>query len=712
MTAYFSSVKKSTLAVHIFTLIAALSLVMIGITVYGADPAGLCLFVVFFLCYVLIPGYALTRLVRIRTPHLSTTLSFSLFTGWAFIVLVYFLSDFLPTDILLAAAGPAVTVLFLIHTYKNRSAGGSGRNTGEHIAGIPAPFCIFFLLVLAYALLSTQYQYLSPELCDFVGVNPDKAYHMGLVNSLSHDYPLESPWIQGRFINYHIFTEVMYSVPVRLFGMESDFLLFSCGPYLTAFSICTTMYSFFAELSHKPSNAGWYCLLVMLANPYVVRNYYRSIAFVFAITNDNTSGYGIVAAMAFVVLLKYFFKAYDENEGRVPVRISILLTAYIMLVTGIKGPMGIVLLAAFWGTMFLGWILRQTRFNLIITSLSLTAGFAIIYLTILGAKGRGTATGGNSLISFANITDICFWKKPLIELLKSMSVPTPLRLGILMLVFVVLFLSVFFIPFCIGYIRELILVLSRKKPFVFHEVIVYAAFLVGFIAMFLLRYSGHSQIYFGLLSLFFAPLIAFWYLEDVGDYYKKASGSRRILPAALYTVMALTLVFTTYTLLYSYYNMIPVAIENADPAQERGLYTSMSNDEYQAMEWIEDNTPKDALLATDRYYSVPLEEYSFDNRWDNRFFLYAAYSNRFCYIAGSGYNLGTNEWPVRLEMIKKNSELYDAGNEERGDEARELGVDYVVVSKRFTDLPDLSDSDYEKCYENTDVEIYQIRPAS
>ena len=273
-------------------------------------------------------------------------------------------------------------------------------------------------------------------------------------------------------------------------------------------------------------------------------------------------------------------------------------------------------------------------------------------------------------------------------------------------------LSVFFIPFCIGYIRELILVLSRKKPFIFHEVIVYAAFLVGFIAMFLLRYSGHSQIYFGLLSLFFAPLIAFWYLEDVSDYYKAASGSRRIMPAALYTVMALTLVFTTYSLLYSYYNMIPVAIENADPAQERGLYTSMSNDEYQAMEWIEDNTPKDALLATDRYYSVPLEEYSFDNRWDNRFFLYAAYSNRFCYIAGSGYNLGTNEWPVRLEMIKKNSELYDAGNEERGDEARELGVDYVVVSKRFTDLPDLSDSDYEKCYENNDVEIYQIRPAS
>ena len=49
-------------------------------------------------------------------------------------------------------------------------------------------------------------------------------------------------------------------------------------------------------------------------------------------------------------------------------------------------------------------------------------------------------------------------------------------------------------------------------------------------------------------------------------------------------------------------------------------------------------------------------------------------------------------------MIENSEQLYDPANEDRGDLARELGVDYVVVSKRFTDVGDLSNKDYEKCY--------------
>ena len=126
------------------------------------------------------------------------------------------------------------------------------------------------------------------------------------------------------------------------------------------------------------------------------------------------------------------------------------------------------------------------------------------------------------------------------------------------------------------------------------------------------------------------------------------------------------------------------------------------------MIWIDANTEEDALLATDRYYSVSLDKYSVANRWDNRFFLYPVYANRFCYIAGSGYNLPAKEWHVRKEMIETNLELYDPDNEDRGDLARELDVDYIVVSKRFTDAGDLSNEDYSRCFSNDDVEIYKV----
>ena len=162
-------------------------------------------------------------------------------------------------------------------------------------------------------------------------------------------------------------------------------------------------------------------------------------------------------------------------------------------------------------------------------------------------------------------------------------------------------------------------------------------------------------------------------------------------------------------------------IFNRNCIQQENIKYSFTGDDYfkrpeysadvihrKAMQWIEDNTDEDALLATDRYYSVPLSKYSYENRWNNRFFLYPVYANRFCYISGSGYNLPAKEWTVRRDMIETNAELYDPDNENRGDLARELDVDYVVVSRRFNDAGDLSNKDYKLCYSNDDVYIYEV----
>ena len=96
------------------------------------------------------------------------------------------------------------------------------------------------------------------------------------------------------------------------------------------------------------------------------------------------------------------------------------------------------------------------------------------------------------------------------------------------------------------------------------------------------------------------------------------------------------------------------------------------------------------------------------DRWDNRFFLYADYSNRICYLAGAGYNLPARDWQKRLDRIKINDRLFDASDAERGDLARDLGIDYVVLSKRFTDAGDLSNKDYKLCFSNEDIDVYEI----
>ena len=127
------------------------------------------------------------------------------------------------------------------------------------------------------------------------------------------------------------------------------------------------------------------------------------------------------------------------------------------------------------------------------------------------------------------------------------------------------------------------------------------------------------------------------------------------------------------------------------------------------MEWLRTNTDEDALIACDRYNSVPIEEYDVSNRGHNTHFAYDVYSNRRQYMEGAGFSLEDKDIPLRLEMVKNNRKLYDPGNSDRGRLAKELGIDYLVVSKRFYPAADLSNEEYEQCFSNEEIDIYRIK---
>lgn len=684
-------------------VIAAVAMWLVAVIVYGASVRCSVILAAFVIFYVLLPGMLLVSLSGYKGNHISTDIALSLFSGWGLNVLVYFISDAVPGDLLIYAAGPVLSLVYLYRLYAKKQEPLAVKRF--HFSRLSVAFCLFMALVLFYCFTGVQYRYLAPELADFTIMNSDKAYHMGLINSLSHDYPMQSPWVYGRYITYHIFSEILLSIPVRCFDVPVDTMTLSFGPIWTGCTFGLSLYSFFKEMSRKPERAGIYCLLLMLSNIYVTRSATTSIAFRFALENDNSSGYGISVALMTIVVFKKWYEAFSEKR---PERFRVLaaLLAFMMLATGIKGPMGAVLIASMWGTMVLGTILRKVPLKSLLPLAAVSAGFVFIYKTVLNGRGVSNATG-ESIFAFAKIADIAFWKKPLVAALQGMGIPTPIRLIVVLAVFILFMLTIFFVPFCIGYVRELILVISGRKPFEPDRVLVYAAAMVGFILMMIMNYSGHSQIYFGLVTVFIAPMIALWFIEDLEDTKDSSPLAKHTLRVTV-SIMAVMLIATTVSLGAFLGENIRLDIRATNAHRTPDKYTSISNDEYEAMIWLHENTDEDALLATDRYYSVPLDEYSVDNRWDNRFFLYAVYSNRFTYISGSGYNIPDREYELRRQMIHDNSELYDVENKARGDKARELGVDYVVVSKRFTDIDDLTNKDYEKCFSNDEVDIYKI----
>ncbi|MBR2674903.1 MAG: hypothetical protein IKE52_05555 [Mogibacterium sp.] len=676
---------------------------VIGITVYKISASDFLLAFSFFFFYVQFPGLYLLKRAGLGQKHISVTLAVSLFIGWGFEVLVYFINDVLPTDFLLYISGPILSCLYCLELI--RSKDNPLKRRGFRFSRLSPLLCLFVTLVMLYCALNVQFRYLSPEIAKLTMMNSDKAYHLGLINALSHDYPMISPWVAGRVINYHIFTEILLSIPVRLFGMTSDFMMLSFGPFLTTYAFCISVYSFFKEMSSVPKRAGAYSLLLLLSNIYITRDESTSLALKFALENDNSAGYGIAASLVSIVVFK---KWYESFEAKASNRWSYLclLILMLMLTTGIKGPMGAVIIASSWGTFMLGMILGKISPKLLAPMLPLTASFLLVYMGVLRGKGVSNASG-ESIFAVAKIVDIAFWKKPLVEGLKAIGMGAAPRLAVVLLVFMVFFFTIYFVPFCVGYIRELILVVFGRKEFNPPRVLVYAASAVGFVLLMIMNYSGHSQVYFGLVTAFLSPIVAFWFIEDLEAKRDRSKAAKFALNATL-ALMAVCLIATTISITNYMGRSYRGAVKASNAKAKHNKYLSISDDEYEAMRWLMENTDEDALLATDRYYSVPLDEYDVDNRWDNRFFLYAVYSNRFTYISGSGYNIPDRESELRLEMIKTNRQLYDVENEQRGDLARELGVDYVVVSKRFTKAPDLANKDYKLCYTNKDIDIYKI----
>lgn len=685
-------------SIKILSIIAIIVLGGIGIFVYHADVPQLIIFALFILFYVQLPGHLILRMLRIKLNHISTTLIMSLFTGWAFSLAMYFITELIHTNLLLYAAGPVLSFLYVLARYLNRTC---DPKINFSFSKLSTALFIFLVLAFAYAMLNTQYLYISADIDNEIYMNPDKAYHLGLINSLAHGWPLQLPWVQGYTVNYHVFTEMLFAIPVRLFGLTSYSVLLSCGPYLTIYAFGLSLYSLFREMTVKSQRAGLYCLALMLSNIFIAKTEFSSLAFFFIFRNENATGYGVSCMMVCLIMFKYWYERFDKGDRSLPH--LLVLTALIMLATGIKGPMGMVVIMAIWATVFLGFILRRgVKFKTFLPLIIMTVGFIIIYVTILGSKGQSNG-GGTSIIAFAKITDVMYFKSGLTAALKSMGLPKIVRLGAMFIAFMVFMLTAFFLPFAIGYVRELFLVFSKKKDYDVPRVLVYAASLAGLVAVFVLNYSGHSQVYFGYVCVFLAPLISFWLFEDLEE-------KKSVLLKPLAGFFIISLLLTTFTLGWYYVDQETDAVKEANMESKHSIYQSMNHGEYEAMIWISKNTPYDSLLAVDRYYSVPLDKYSFGNRWDNRFFLYSDYANRFTYISGSGYNVPVSEAEeVRKYMVGKNMELYDVNNADRGEDAHKLGVDYVVVSKRFTKLPNLENKDYELCFTNNDVDVYEVK---
>lgn len=697
--------RKLHLFVQIICVACIIAMMTVSFTVYHASIPNFIAFLLFMVIFVQLPGNAILYFLKINTKHLSERVLLGLFTGWGLIVLEYFVCNLAKIDIFYYI-NPILIAVYFYFKSKERTANSLKGNAFGRIlsifSNIPSSFYICVVITLLYVILLTQYRYLSPGTGSAVFASSDKAFQMGIINSLVQDFPATNPWVDGMTIHYHVFSQILYAAAISIFPcLTSDFIVMSCGPYLLVFSLCISFYALYKRFCKNEKRAGMYTLLVILSYPFIARSPIKSYIFRILLVNDNYAGYGIAAAIAWIILLDIYYN--DSKERKLP--IIFLLIAEIMLLTGIKAPMAVVLLGAFFGTLILAAIMKKAKlsdFGLVAIS---GICFALIYKLLLVSSSSGSGSS-SSVFAFAKINNLCFWKKPLIDFLANLHISGNVRLSIVMLVFFIGFFSIFFFPMCVGYIREFVLVISRKKDFDIPRITIYAATLVGTLLMIILSFSGHSQIYFGLVGFAFSSIIAFWFFEDVtNDSAKWMQVLRKICVCLLF----ICLIVSTSTLGIQLYKNINASVKFANPSKSFSRYRSINLDELDAMKWLKENTPDDSLIATQMYSSVSPKYYSIDNRYQNCHFLYAVFSCRNYYLEGSGFSIDSSNVSLRKKMLAINDKLFDSSNENRGDLADKLGVDYVVVTKFVEGPIKLDNEDYEKCYTNDTIDIYEIK---
>lgn len=705
-------------AVQVVLKICSISTVtvtaIIAFVYFHADVKTVIILIAFLLLYVLLPGCFIVQHLGLDSLYYSSNLSRGFFSGFALNIVIYYLSALTGFWMMLSVIPPALSLLYFLELGKQ----GFLSATSRRLSGLrcaPASAYIFFACVFLASMFATGYSYIPPSFSAYSTIKLDFGFHAGIINALAAGFPPQNPWIDNFIFSYHYFSEMLLSIPTRLFGLTSENILLMGTPYLITPALSVSVYAFFREFSSRVEKglddlSGLYCLSFHFSNMFILKDENNSWFLYHIYSNINNSGLGLACMLTALPLLKTLDIVPDkvsvvalnrERHDKSNLYKSMALFAIlVMLMTGIKGPVALTLIGGMVGALLLSLMLRQAnRFQIYLTLVSILS-FMIVYYFVLGTD-HDNATG-KRLINLGEVSDIFYLKSSIIKFVSTHGMPHIMSWALLLVALGFLLVSAFAVPFVVGYIREFILIITRRKSLAFSRVVIYACWMVGFLALMILDFDGHSQVYFGFVSCILTPIIAFWLLEDFSTNRSLVARLVRVSFSLCLIFFAITTLLFAHTSTARSYAIYESRNDNVNK------YKNVSAEEYEGLIWLRDNTERDILIASDRYYSVSLRDYDFSRRSHNNHFAYGIYSQRRHYLEGSGFSMGAGDEELRYEMIQKNNRLYDPDNEARGGEAREIGVDYVVVSKRFNDVGSLDNQDYELCFSNKHMDIYKI----
>lgn len=661
--------------------------------IMGADSMGglpvtdQLLFLLAQAAFVLIPGWALTLSIN---PQKDVPAFFilSYMLGIGVVIAEYFLFYALGLKDWLLLCMSVVSAISVFVIYKKRVAMKPMRGRVANPA-----FFVLLGVLLVIALTTAVSNYNVPLEGGRTFIYQDLAWNTGNVASIAHGFPVMDIHVSGLSFGYHFFANAFLAVFQNILGISSYLLNVKLLAIVQAFVLAGGLCLLFSTLFKNKWAAAGASVVAMLCCTVAMQHYMW-----YAYATPVGMGFSLAAAACFIRFMRNMdsAKLSDGNFITFLILLAVAAGTKSLVAGGVIAGAGIVMLCQIFRR-------RNVKTMLFAGILTLVVFAGLYVVMVYGTYSPNSLTRQFAATMYAETPEQPAYYTALREALPSLPVtmakliayPLFLLLKYPVTVFslVMLFVAII-LQLRKGAKRGWPLNSGRIKLFLFCGIFVSLAI------MSVVSQPGESQVLFleGTVPL---SVFALFYLA------MESWGKGKLVRIAVCAITAFALgwgVCVTSRALYADSQNLP-SRNNSQETLAQNPYDSISRGEYEAMLWLKQNTPQDAIFATDRHYFAPAVGIDVA-----RYYYYTAFAERQAYLEGYNY-ISTHEKNYG-EIIDQRLVAIDgllANDPDAAARMKEDGVEYFVASSLISPGYIMDESLGRAVFQNADITVYELK---
>ena len=633
------------------------------------------LFYVYMVLYVYLPGrFFCKRILKINCG-LVADLLIDFYFGVFFIITIYYIFYFCNIMLFIRSVPLAFAFVEIYSIIKNKEYGSYlNKKLDSTTNELIVVLVIYFVLLLICLLLTNfSFPYQSSP------IYSDRTYQISHIAGLATDNPFTSMTVYGAKLRYHIFYYMFLACSKVIFSYDAYILLNQYVVTHIPILFLLALYLLFCKYRRNLFLFVYFIFVIVFNLLSIKYTYFIG----HVLSNHNSVGFAVPLFILTCYLTKYYLK-----DGNMETSNIILLGTFTFLLTGIKGPAGLLYASA---TVFYILLFNRNKNNLIM-SFFIMASFFLAYYLVLYQKNGSMEFDPDLLfadISLGRFENIYNTIDGIIlkSLFKLLFLPKQLLAHF----------NIFILPI-IYYTALTIINFFKHKEcgFEYYTIVVCAGIFGGFV----IRLSGSSNFYFLMLVI---PFLSFLSMRIILDFKVDHLIIVKIFLVIIAFIFA-PMNFKMFLMAKNSGEVKKFVASKNDIFEYFRLNDIPNNDMFDGYNYIKQNTNKNSLIATNLLYQN-------NNPFDLRQHNLAAYGERHVYLEGYQYS-GINSGYVDLdENIYYNNKIFSSdSNAIKYDLLKELGVNYIFYYKKIDDsIFDGLYNGFVKRYENDDVTIWQVK---